>query len=133
MGAYSDIRAALDTILAAHANAESVPVAWENREYAPDLSTPYFAASLLPVQTGDVGLASGSNEDFSGLYQVTVNVAKGSQTGDLRALVDGVLVAFSRGLKQDGVLIEKSYAAPALTINDAWHAVPITVRYRLFA
>jgi len=130
---YSTIRAALDTILDNHATAESVPVAWENRDYKPGNKEAFFSADLLPTATGDVGLSLTSKEDFSGLYQVNVNVPKGSQTAELRTLVDGILTAFKRGTKQGDVLVEGSSAAPALTLNEAWHSVPVTIRYRLFA
>lgn len=135
-----NVRAALDGILSDWATANSVPVAWENLATGSALSAPYVMPFLLPVETVGVGLAIGDNQDFTGIYQISVYTEKGKGTKASRDIVNSLIEAYARGAEVEipvtggvqKVLIEMSSAAPALD-GDAWYTVPVSVRYRSFA
>lgn len=133
---YSNIRAALDTILNTYATAQSVDVAWQNTGYTPGPDA-YLEPFLLPAESGTVGIEATGSIDYIGLYQVNVVCPKGGGTVESRTLVDGLLTAFARTTSEtvsgQKVSIVKSWASPALDRNDAWYVVPVSIRYRSFA
>ncbi len=127
---YSTIRTELDQLLNTHATSAGVPVAWPNVDFDPTLPNPWFRANLLPAESGDYFYDD--TLDYTGIYQVDVNVAKnGLGTVELRNLVDGLLTAFKRNTKTANLIIEKSWAAPE-QVGDAWITVPVSIRYRGF-
>lgn len=135
-----NIRQALDGILNTWATTNSVPVAWENLSSSAALSAPYVMPFLLPVETASVGVAISDNQDFTGIYQVSIYTEKGKGTKASRDLVNSLLESFARGVSVDvpvtggvqKVLIEKAWTAGALD-SGPWYTVPLSVRYRSFA
>ena len=132
----NNIQSALDGLLKDWADSQSITVAWENKGRPTDVGTPYLSSFLLPAETVAVGMADGSSNDFTGIYQVDVNVPAGKGTIDSRPLVDGLLTAFARGIERtvnnQKTRIEMSWRDPAID-GDAWYFVPVSIRYRSFA
>jgi hypothetical protein len=134
-----NIRSALDGILNDWSGVESVPVAWENFASTTVLATPFVSPFLLPVETGNAGISISDNQDYTGIYQISVYTEKGKGTKASRDVVSSLLEAYSRGVTVDipvsnGVqrlLIESSWTASAID-SEAWYNVPLSVRYRLF-
>ena len=135
-----NVRQALGGIIEAWSTAEGVPVALENIASSADLAAPYVAPFLLPAETSPVGNAITDNQDFTGIYQVSVYTEKGKGTQTSRSIVDSLLEAFARGVYVDmpvtggvqRVLIEASWSTSALD-SGSWYTVPVSVRYRSFA
>ena len=98
-----------------------------------------MAPFLLPVETGNAGISISDNQDYTGIYQISVYTEKGKGTKASRDVVSSLLEAYSRGVTVDipvsnGVqrlLIESSWTASAID-SEAWYNVPVSVRYRLF-
>lgn len=131
-----NVRDALNGILESWGVTNSIPIAWENLKAPSDFAAPYVAAFLLPVDTGVMGLAIGDNQDFTGIYQVSVYTEKGKGTKESSDIVNTLLEAFARGVTvmigDQRILIEASWAPPAVD-SEAWYTVPLSVRYRSFA
>ena len=133
------VRKALDGILNDWAATEGVTVAWENVASDVALQAPFVMPFLLPVETANVGVAISDNQDFSGIYQVSVYTEKGKGTKASRDIINSLLTAYSRGVivnipvtnGNQRVLVEASWASPAID-SAAWYNVPLSVRYRLF-
>ena len=131
-----NVRVALDTILNAWSAAENIPVAWENLATGSELSAPYVEAFLLPAETTTVGVAISDNQDYTGIYQISVRTEKGKGTLESRTIVNSLLTAFARGVEstidQQRVLVQSTSVAPFID-SEAWYTVPVSVTYRSFA
>ena len=132
MGAYSDIIGAIETKLAAFATANTYPMAWPGVGFTPT-DEPYLMGSFIPAETNDVGLAAGSANSYSGIYQVDVRIPKGTGTAVSRTMVDNLLTEFSRGSIYSGVITEKSWASGSFDVDESWYSVPVSIRYRSIA
>ena len=126
---YNTINAELGQLLYSHANSVSIDVAWPNMAFDPT-GAAFFRPSLLP-RSADTPFY-GATLDQGGIYQIDVNVPKGSNMAQARTLVDGLLTAFNRGTKSGILLIEKSEAGPEIAQDSAWLTIPVSVYYRVF-
>ncbi len=129
---YSSIISALETKLVNFASTKGYDVAIPDMGYTPTTNA-YIESFILPAENGFGGLASGSYQDYQGIYQVNVVTPKGGGTADERVMVQAVLNEFSKASKAGIVLIEKSWASGSFERESSWRVVPVSIRYRLLA
>ena len=133
MSTYTPIFAAIHTAIRDYADPLDIKVALPNVEFDTDKfgGDVFFSVFDLPVETSLLGLADGDAEDNSGLVQLNVNVPKGNGTKVLWEQITALFGVFAKNRILDGtVIIVKSWAAPAVDINQGWHTVPINISYR---
>lgn len=88
------VRAALETALDTWADAQSIPVAWENVDFDPPASI-YIRANILPAQTQSLDLL-GKHRGYRGIFQVTLCMPRGVGPGASDALVADLDETFPR-------------------------------------
>lgn len=125
------VRQALEIALDTWAQAQSIPVAWENRPFTAPEGV-YVRAFLLPAQTLSQTLDR-VHRRFSGVFQVSLVMPAGAQTGASEALIASLSAAFApqTPLVRSGVtvyLIEPMSASPALQEPDRY-VIPCSVPY----
>lgn len=99
-----DIAAALAARLGEWADAEGIPVAWENVPFTPPSDGFYLAVHDMPAtpRTLDLGLRC---RIYSGVYQINVVAPVGKGRTDVVALADRVAELFPEGRRlKAGVL-----------------------------
>lgn len=133
MSILTNTRIALETELLAFATTNNLEVAWPNTPYesADDI---FLTPNILFSETAMLGLASASEDDYRGIFQVDVRVKKGG--GDSgRTTVDNLLAAFSKADTLTSgsavVKLEQRWASPTFEIDDYWYVTPISIRFRV--
>ena len=133
---YSNIKQALEDILKSVSDANSVPVAWPNIDYNPSDGV-YYQPYLIPVETKKIGFSLTDDNDYAGIFQVSVNFYKGTGTAECRQAVDDLLTGFYKGVSQtvngDRVFIEQSSVAAQVEKTEGWFYIPVSIRYRCFS
>lgn len=96
-----DIAAALAARLGRWADAERIPVAWENVGFTPPVSGIYLVAHDMPAtpRTMDLGLRC---RVYSGVYQINVVTPAGSGRTSAVVLAGRVAELFPEGLEIEG-------------------------------
>lgn len=126
----TNLRAALDNHLNTMTGAP--PISWENKGLDQNGEV-YLTQFLLPAETITVGQESGGSDVLAGIYQVTVNVPKGSGKAAYLTETEKVKARFLRGLKIDKngtrIMIHKTWSNGAL-VDENFYRVPISIRYR---
>lgn len=111
----------------------SVPIAWENKRFAPTVGTAYLSARLLPAQTANPSYG-GVHKRESGVYRVNVCFPAGTGSGAAMGWAETLRDGFKRGtsLASGGVtvrILRDPYIAPAVEQPD-WYTVPVQVQYQ---
>lgn len=96
----------------------------------------YLVEAYMPNRTSEVGMADNSSNDYMGLYQVTVKVARDTYKKDALTVADEVGQLFKRGTVlaygSISVRVQRvSMGEPAYE-GDKF-VVPVTVEWRCFA
>lgn len=122
------VRTEIESRLLAYAQAEMLPVAFENASFEPPagdwLSLYFLSPSLLNRNLA----AEGVREE--GMFQVSIFTKQGTGTGRSNELVRQVSALFPV-LPKDGLVSIESPPTPAKGFPDGSHwCVPVTVRYR---
>ena len=91
-----DIAAALAARLGTWADAEGVPVAWENVQFDPPASGIYLAAYDMPATPRTVDLSQNCRT-YSGVYQVNIVTPAGTGRTDANSLARQVAELFPEG------------------------------------
>lgn len=126
----TNLRAALD----AHLNGmvDAPPISWENQGLDQDNEI-YLAQFLLPAETIAVGIGEGGSDVLTGIYQVTVNVPKGTGKAAYLAETEKVKARFPRSSTIDysgtRIVIHKVWSNSAIE-DENYYRVPISIRYR---
>ncbi|HFK5778286.1 TPA: phage tail terminator-like protein [Enterobacter kobei] len=128
-----DIAAALAARLGEWADAEGIPVAWENVPFTLPSDGLYLAVHDMPAtpRTLDLGLRC---RIYSGVYQINVVAPVGIGRTDVVALADRVAVLFPEGLEIAG----KDFtcwisSAPGIfrgVTTSVAYTVPVSLNYR---
>lgn len=126
----TNLRAALDNHLNTMVDAPAI--SWENHGLDQNNEV-YLTQFLLPAETITVGIEEGGSDVLAGIYQVTVNVPKGSGKSAYLVETKKVKDRFPRSSKIDysgtRIVIQKIWSNSA--IEDAnFYRVPISIRYR---
>ena len=126
----TNLRAALDSRLYNMVGAP--PISWENRGLDQSNAV-YLTQFLLPAETISSGVSIGSADVLAGLYQVTVNVPKGSGKNAYLVETEKVKAEFFKGLRivqgDTAVIIHKVWSNSA-SMDENYYRVPISIRYR---
>lgn len=115
------------------------PIAWPNEEFNPPIGKRYLQPTFLPNRTQSVGLDSGSSDDYTGLFQVSVFGPTQPDFPGIIGIVDvaGAVVEhfpkfvpiFRNGIKV--VVSNKPWATEPMDLSDR-NMVAVTVPYRAF-
>lgn len=107
--------------------------AYENAPFNPQANEIYLRESILPARTVEVGIESGSTDNFSGIYQVSVNAPRDGHKTDAQTAVEAVEAHFVRGtvVAAEGVEVRvyRTYASAAIEQGDRY-VVPVSIEYR---
>lgn len=119
-----DIATALAARLGEWADAERIPVAWENVPFTPPSDGLYLAVHDMPAtpRTVDLGLRC---RIYSGVYQINVVAPAGTGRTDVVALADRVAELFPEGLEIAG----KDFTCWISSAPGIFRGVPTPVSY----
>jgi len=108
------------------------PISWENKGLDQNDEV-YLTQYLLPAETITVGVEQGGSDVLAGIYQVTVNVPKGSGKSAYLTETEKVKARFPRSSKIDyagtRIVIQKVWSNGAVE-DENFYRVPISIRYR---
>jgi len=126
----TNLRGALDSHLQAMVGAPAI--AWENVKFTQNNQV-YLSQVLLPTENITVGVEATGSDVLAGIYQVTVNIPKGTGKNAFLVETEKVKAHFKRGtiLNYDGtrIIIHKVWSSPAQQ-DQNFYRVPISIRYR---
>jgi len=122
----------LESRLALWAEAQGLPVAYENIAFNPS-DGPYLESHVMPATTEAIDL-SRQAKVMRGVYQVNVVVPAGDGKSDAGRIADGIIETFPEGQEMsDGELTcyinSVPSAFPAIT-SDINYTVPVSMSYR---
>jgi hypothetical protein len=132
MGAFDNIRAALDSQLQTFATAQSLAVAWPNTGHEPTVGTPWIRPTLLPGWPEAAALGADADNYQSGLYQVDIFTPAGEGTEDARDYADAMITSFKRGttLTYSGVTVRiKRAGIEASRQEPEWVVLPVLIAW----
>lgn len=128
------IRAALESRLKTWADAQSIPVSFENVAFTkPANFTPFLECFLIPnvVMNRDV---SATHERHYGFFQVNVWAQKGKGMGQAEALAQSVKALYPVVPKTGSVSVETPPKIDKALLDDSgWVIVPVLISYRFEA
>jgi hypothetical protein len=129
------VAAAFEGALKAWADAQTpaIPVAWENKAFAPPAGR-YVRAHLIPNRAQGMFL-DGSGRTLVGIFQVDLCMPIDTGAGGARLLADSLDIAFTQTMVQDGLriwLLTPMSAAPPLQQPDRF-VVPVSANYKAYA
>ena len=129
---FADISAALDGKLKTFAEANSIPVAWENAGYDPVIGTLYLRPKILPGNSEPIGLSYTSALDHLGIYQIDIIAPIDSGKGVATTKADLLFTEFARGnLPYNGKSITiKSVSRSAGNRDSAWYVLSVIINYQ---
>lgn len=128
-----DIATVLAARLGEWADAEGIPVAWENIEFTPPSAGLYLAAYDMPAtpRTLDLGLRC---RTYSGVYQVNVVAPAGTGRSDAEALARQVAALFPEGQEMQGdgftCWITSTPAIFRGIPTSVSYSIPVSLNYR---
>jgi hypothetical protein len=126
----TNLRIALDNHL--YTMPSSPAVEWEGKFFEPNNAI-YLSQSLLTAETITVGIESGGADVLAGIYQVVVNIPKGTSRNTWLVELERVKTRFVRNtiLTESGtrIVISNVWSSPMMT-GGAYSSVPISIRYR---
>lgn len=128
-----DIAAALAARLGKWADAEGIPVAWENVPFTPPSDGLYLAVHDMPAtpRTVDLGLRC---RIYSGVYQINVVAPAGTGRADVVTLADSVAELFPEGQEIEGrgftCWIDQTPGIFRGITTSVSYTVPVSLNYR---
>ncbi|MEB8255033.1 DUF4128 domain-containing protein [Enterobacter asburiae] len=128
-----DIAAALAARLGKWADAEGIPVAWENVPFTPPSDGLYLAVHDMPAtpRTVDLGLRC---RIYSGVYQINVVAPAGTGRADVVTLADSVAELFPEGQEIEGrgftCWIDQTPGVFRGITTSVSYTVPVSLNYR---
>lgn len=126
----SIVRQALESRLAAYAQANGIPVAYENDDFTKPTSGIWLECFLIPNLTLNRETTA-SHTRLLGLFQVNVWGRKGEGSADTEAAADAVAALFPVVPKTGVISIEKPpHVGRALLDDSGWTARPVLMSYR---
>ncbi len=128
-----EIRAIMDARLSGLAEAEQVPVAWENVDFDPPEGGVYWRSFLLPGDPSAVGLGTAAENFHVGVYQVDVVAPAGSGWGVASESAAKVISLFKRGTDMTGsnIHLRVTSAQPGPGLREgARFKIPVSIFYR---
>ena len=130
MAQETELRTALDSHLDTMSGRP--PVDWDNvgLDQSPDI---YLSQNLLPAEGDTVGVEVGGSDVLAGLYQIVINVPKGSGKAGHVAELERIKAHFVRSSSlvegSTRVVISKIWANSAIP-DETHYRVPVSIRYR---
>ena len=130
MAAETELRTALDNHLDNMPGRP--PVDWDNvgLDQTPTI---YLSQNLLPAEGDTVGVEVGGSDVLAGLYQIVINVPKGSGKAGHVEELERIKARFVRSSSliegSTRVVISKVWANGAIP-DDTHYRVPVSIRYR---
>lgn len=135
MASEHDIAEGFFERLAAFAAAQSpaLTVAWPNINFDTPASGGYLRPTFLPAQTFSFGLASGSSNQYRGIFQVDVFWPENDGLPNALEVADAVKDWFPKfsTFTRNGLLVKISEAPwlSGLLQEPKWIQVPVSVPY----
>lgn len=105
------------------------PVSWPNGEFDPSGASMWLDVDHLPRETDAPFLGDTSDQDYGGIYQITVVVALDTYETQALEMASRIMAHFPRGLDVGPARVRKSSIAPGLRDGSYWR-VPVSIWYR---
>lgn len=126
---FEEIQKALDVPLKT-GSFGGLPVFLENSTATPDISTPFLAGTLLPVQPTQSELGPAGTDLHEGIYQISIYYPKDSGTGDINRKADEIAAVFKSGVNFEWLtscVRINSVGRGPLRINKGWAILDLSV------
>ena len=126
----TNLRAALDNHLYTMAGLPDVDWLGKGLDQAGQV---YYSVDVLPAEDITVGIEFGGSNVLVGLYQITINVPKGSGKAVYMAEIEKLKARFARSqsivYSDTTAVIHNSYSSSAMS-DESYLRIPFSVRYR---
>lgn len=124
------IRATLEARLKTWAQAQNVPVAWENVGFTKPASSMFVEPFFVPAVTFNTDVA-GARATYIGFFQVNCWAPTGTDMIAVTNLTDSLIDAFPMLPKVGAISIESTPSAKKPIEDEAgWVIVPVLIKYR---
>jgi hypothetical protein len=124
----------LDGLLSVYAEANAVPVSWENFNYQPIAGQTYLLAYNLPSDTSGIGLAGNSANEHLGVYQIDINAPINKGKKEALDMLDSLAGVYSRGVHtyQDSTIKVRDIKRSRSRTEDDRFIISLSIHYQSF-
>lgn len=132
MASYSKIQAALANKALLFAQANSVPIYFDNQKYEPPLKKKHIRAFFIPGESFQAACGEDAPNKQTGVYIFNIYTELQIGYGEAFTLVDKLVTEFKRGTKivKDTLEITCSKTiVEAYDTNESWYIVPVSVLF----
>lgn len=122
----------INAALSLHLSTLSYSIAYENAPFTPATGL-YLSENYLPATTSEVGIETGSTDDYTGLYQINVHAPRDGYKFEAYTVADEVAATFSRGtvLANEDITVRVQRVSQSSPLNDGDRfVIPVTVDWR---
>ena len=109
----------------------SLPIQFENN--SGEQNDIHYQPLFLPAETENIALSFTGVQDFSGIFQVNVNIKIGKAEEGLIAALNELDALFARGTQlthgATTVQVEKIYTSQGVS-NNPWYTTPVSIEFR---
>ena len=128
----SVVNTLLNTQLSSFATANSLTVAWENKNFKPSHGATYLRPHLMLAKPVSAGLGSAAPDIQRGVFQVDIMAPDDKGWGDSYALADLLRASFARGKRMEGtgvsLVCEAVAIGPGLA-DDTRYKLPVSITF----
>ncbi len=126
---FEEIQKSLDVPLKT-SDFGGLPVFLENTEGEPDISTPFLAGTILPIQPIQSELGPQGTFLHEGIYQISIYYPKDTGSAELNRKADEIALIFKPGVNfewNDTCVRISNIGRGPLRINKGWAVLDLTV------
>ena len=131
---FEEIQKALDVPLKT-SDFGGLPVFLENTAGEPDISTPFLAGTILPIQPVQSELGSIGTFLHEGIYQISVYYPQDTGSADLNRKADEISLIYKPGVSfewNDTCVRISSIGRGPLRINNGWAILDLSVDWSTY-
>lgn len=131
---YDDIRAALETKLAAVSGVPSI--GWENLQFSPTTGQSYVQPRLLPTRREPAVMGTNPQMYYQGVFRVVCYVPEGNGPSAGDDLADKIIDAFEAAtdVSYGGTTVSIRYAErESADIDGPFYMIPVNIGWFIYA
>lgn len=132
---FTTIQTLLNTRLLTFSTANSIPVAWENKSYAPTAGTAYLRPTLLLAEPSAAALGTSADDYQEGIFQIDIMADDGDGWVSAYDIADDLRDQFARGTRltytDANITIQRVQVGPPLN-DETRYQLPVSVHFYAF-
>lgn len=128
-----DIMGVMNYQLSQYLATNSLPVAYPNVAYTPQIGTTFLKVDILPSRTSQASIGTDSRARHIGIYQIMVIAPKEKSFVETKPIVDGLKEYFkmNTAIVYNGISLRVTqFQEDRYMDDDVWFYQPLSISYR---